>query len=76
MGGIFKKRPFHFGKEQLAILLTTIVVTLAANLRLGIAAGIFSNLIGSKKLLDSLPGQATVAFYLSQAGWWATRSWP
>lgn len=97
---------WHIGKEQLAIFLTTIVITLAEDLLLGIAAGIlvkfafhlyngaplkslfkahytveqseattvvrareaaiFSNLIGFKKLLDTLPGQATVAFDLSQ----------
>ncbi len=97
---------WHIGKEQLAIFLTTIVITLAEDLLLGIAAGIlvkfafhlyngaplkslfkahhtiekngdttvvhareaaiFSNLIGFKKVLDSLSPQASVVFDLSQ----------
>lgn len=99
---------YHIGKEQLAIFLTTIIVTLAEDLLLGIAAGIlvkflfhlyngaslqslfsakydlkeagdrefvltvresavFSNLIGYKKLLTSLPEGAAVRIDFSKA---------
>lgn len=99
---------YHLGKEQLAIFVTTIVVTLAEDLLLGIAAGIvvkflfhlyngapigslfkasyeletatdghitihvlqsavFSNLIGYKKVLTTLPEQAAVTIDFSKA---------
>lgn len=96
---------YHIGKEQLAIFLTTIVVTLAEDLLLGVAAGIlvkfifhlyngaplqtlfkakytitdkgdetvvtmggsavFSNLIGYKKMLTSLPKGKKVSLDLT-----------
>lgn len=99
---------YHIGREQLAIFLTTIIVTLAEDLLLGIAAGIvvkflfhlyngaslgslfkarfelrevapaqfevmvldaavFSNLIGYKKVLTSLPEGAAVRIDFSKA---------
>lgn len=97
----------HIGREQLAVFLVTIVVTLAEDLLLGVAAGIlvemlfhlasgasfrslfkarydmvesgsvlqvkvvesatFSNLIGYKKVLHSIPQQSEVHFDLSGA---------
>ncbi len=99
---------YHLGREQLAIFLTTIIVTLAEDLLLGIAAGIlvkfifhmyngasfkslfkanydlkrvsedhisimvndsavFSNLIGFKKVLTSLPEQKRVTMDFGKA---------
>lgn len=96
---------YHIGKEQLAIFLTTIIITLAEDLLLGVVAGIvvkmifhlingatfkslfkasyfqtenpdhvriqvegsavFSNLLGFKKMLMSLPNDGNVKFDLT-----------